>query len=176
MIRKLLLFLGLVALAVMLGGYLLPREVTVERSVEIEQSPEVIFSILNNMQRFNAWSPWHGLDPDARYEYFGPEQGVGAGMRWHSDKPEVGSGAQVITASQPFSRVELELDFGPEGKATAAYVIQPLEQGARVSWVLHNRFGNNPAERYVGLVLDDLVGPDFEKGLEQLKELAEGRR
>ncbi len=176
MIKKVLLVLGSLVLLLIAGGYLLPQEVRVERSVQIEQTPERIFSILNNMQRFNEWSPWHDLDPDTRYEFFGPEQGPGAGMRWHSDKPEVGSGAQIITTSQPFSRVELELDFGPEGKATAAYVIRPVEGGAQVSWIMHSRFGNNPAERYIGLVLDDLVGPDFEKGLKQLKELAEGRR
>ncbi len=176
MIRKLLLVLGSLVLAVILGGYLLPRQVEVERHVLVKQTPERLFAILNNMRRFNEWSPWHGRDPNTRYEFFGPEQGVGAGMRWFSEKPEVGQGAQVILASRPFEQVDVELDFGPEGKALAWYRLKPVEGGTRVSWAMRSTFGPNPAERYIGLVLDGLVGPDFEQGLNNLKALAEGRR
>ena len=176
MIRKLLLVLGSLVLAVILGGYLLPAQVKVERHVVVEQTPERVFAILNNMQRFNEWSPWHERDPNTRYEFFGPEQGVGAGMRWFSDKPEVGNGAQVIIASRPFEQVDVELDFGSEGKALGQYRLKPVEGGTQVSWAMHTTFGPNPAERYIGLVLDQLLGPDFEHGLDRLKELAEGRR
>ncbi|MFC6979008.1 hypothetical protein [Microbulbifer taiwanensis] len=36
-------------------------------------------------------------------------------MSWSSDNPNVGSGSQTITASEPDSLVRTELDFGDQG-------------------------------------------------------------
>jgi hypothetical protein len=34
--------------------------------------------------------------------------------------------------------------------------------------------GNNPIGRWMGLMLDGLVGADYERGLEQLRQTVEG--
>ena len=33
--------------------------------------------------------------------------------------------------------------------------------------------GGNPVNRYFGLIMDKMIGPDFEEGLAKLKEIAE---
>ena len=43
----------------------------------------------------------------------------------------------------------------------------------KVSWSNEGDFGNNPALRYLGLMMDKMIGPDFEAGLEALKTLVE---
>ena len=46
--------------------------------------------------------------------------------------------------------------------------------GTRVTWTNEGDMGANPVNRYFGLFMDRLVGPDFEGGLKNLKALVEG--
>lgn len=162
---------GLVLLAV-LGGYLLPRAVHVERSVEIARPPVQIYALLDGFARFNDWSPWYARDPEAEYARSGPERGVGATLSWRGG-PEVGSGTQTVTVSEPHRLIEIELDFGRQGVSTTRYRLDPLPEGTRVTWVFLTDLGFNPVDRYLGLLLPRWIGADYEQGLANLKRLAE---
>ncbi|MBP3983083.1 SRPBCC family protein [Pseudoxanthomonas helianthi] len=172
--------LGLVLLlgvAFVVGGLVLPASTHVERSVAIARPPAEVFAVLNSFQRFNEWSPWAGLDPQAQYSYEGPASGAGAKMRWTSQKPEVGSGAQTILESVPDSKVVVDLDFGSQGKAIATYTIVAGGAGSRVTWGFDSKPSDNLLERWLGawfgLLMDKLIGPDFERGLAKLKQVLE---
>lgn len=165
--------LGLVAVLALLvlGSFLTPRSVHMERSVSVDASPEQLFALLNGFARFNEWSPWHTQEPEAEYSYSGPETGVGAKMSWVGKK--VGSGSQEITAVDEPIRVTVALDFGKQGTATAYYDLTPSGQGTTVTWGFDTDLGNNPVQRYFGLVLERFLGPQYEQGLADLKTLAE---
>ena len=170
------LVLSLAAFVVILAGasYLLPREVPVERSVTIAAPPEAVFPYVNSLQRAAEWSPWLGIDPDLRPTYEGPDEGVGNRMTWSSDNPDVGSGSQIITASVPNEHVESDLDFGSMGTAKAWVTLVPDGAGTKVTWGLNADMGNNPIGRWMGLMMGRWVGADYERGLSNLKTLAEG--
>ncbi len=60
-------FVGIVVvLAIVLigGAYLLPREVSVARSVQIDAPAEAIFPHVNSLKAAAQWSPWLDRDPD----------------------------------------------------------------------------------------------------------------
>lgn len=94
-------------------------------------------------------------------------------MTWASDDPDVGSGSQEITAVDPPGRIEVLLDFGDQGTADAFFDLEPADAGTRVTWGFDTDFGYNVIGRYMGLFFDQLLGPDYEKGLASLKTLAE---
>jgi uncharacterized protein YndB with AHSA1/START domain len=171
--RILLVLLGAVLLLGALA-YLFPREVTVERSIEIAAPPEEVFPHVNSLQRFAEWSPWQEMDADMQQSFSGPEQGVGNRMEWSSDNPSVGSGSQEITLSIPGQRVETALDFGNMGTARAWHVLEPARSGTEVTWGLLADMGNWPVGRYMGLMMDRWVGADYERGLARLKDRVEG--
>ena len=134
--RVLKWLLGIVAVLALLfvaGGYLLPREVTVARSVEIDAPPAEVFPQVNSLRAAQAWSPWLSRDPDVALVFSGPEEGVGAVMSWTSTVPEVGEGRQEIVASEPDRRVESALDFGQMGTARARLVLEAAGQGGTSS-------------------------------------------
>ena len=166
--------LGFVAVIVLLVvfAYALPREVHVERSVVIVAAPEAIYPLLVNLKAGQAWSPWAGKDPDAKYTFEGPDAGVGCKMSW-SGNSDVGVGTQVVTAVQPNKRVETELDFGDQGKAKAFFILEDKGGKTTVTWGLDTDMGNNPIGRWMGLFMDGMVGTDYEKGLANLKALVE---
>lgn len=176
MLKKILLSILALLLSFIVIGLFLPQSVNVERSVVIEQPLETLFKRLNSFETFNTWSPWHGIDPKTQYHYEGPESGVGAKMSWQSDHPNVGSGSQIITKSIPFKRIDTLLDFGSEGEADAYFELRTVESGIQVTWGMDTDFGWSIPGRYIGLFFDNMLGPDFEKGLNNLKAVMEDRQ
>ncbi len=164
----------LLTLAMFALAFFLPDEVTVSRSTVVSIEPEEVFPYVNSMQSGEAWSPWLARDPDIQMTYEGPVEGVGNTLRWTSDHPDVGSGMQVITESIPSERVVMGLDFGGQGLATATFDLEPIDGGTEVTWSLNTELGYNPVARWMGLMFDGWVGPDFEAGLANLKTLVEG--
>ncbi len=173
-LRRIITFIIVVAAILVAIAFVLPREVTVKRSVIINATPEAVFPHVNSMQATEAWSPWLERDPDVRLVYSGPESGVGNRLAWESEHPHVGSGTQEITASEENSRVETALDFGPMGTADASFDLRPEGEATELTWGLVTDTGMNPIARWMGLMLDRWVGADYEAGLARLKALVEG--
>ena len=82
------------------GGLFLPRDVHVQRSIDIERPVSTVYALVNGHRTFVEWSPWAGRDPDTVYEFSGPVTGVGARLSWEGDPRLVGKGWQEITASR----------------------------------------------------------------------------
>ena len=174
-VRRIMLWVGLLLIVAIAAAYLLPRNVRVERSAVIAAPQATLFTVLNSFKHFNKWSPWFELDPAARYTYEGPGAGPGAKLSWVGDPQALGSGSQVITASEPHTRVAADVDFGQGGgPAKQVYTLTPEGAGTRVSWSMDVDLGMNPIGRYFGLGFDAMIGKDFDKGLALLKTFAEG--
>lgn len=165
--------LSLLVILAVIVGMLLPATVHVERSTVIEAPPATIFALVNGFAMFNRWSPWFEMDPEASFSYEGPAFGPGAKMSWISDHPYVGTGSQEITAATPFERVEIHNDFGGEGSAETAFVIEKSEKGSRITWTFDSELGRSLLKKYQGLMFDSWVGNNYESGLAKLKEIAE---
>lgn len=170
-----ILFIAAVALVglFVIVGLMLPREVHVERTTLIDAPKEQVFPLVSGFARFNEWSPWADLDPEATYVLSGPEQGIGARMEWHSDKPEVGSGAQEVVAIQPGREVRVRLSFEGQGEAGSTMLLAGGTDSTRATWSFDMDLGMNPVMRWMGLMIDGPIGADYEKGLSRLKALAE---
>jgi effector-binding domain-containing protein len=172
-LKKIVIALVLTVVALGIIGFLLPDKVHVERSAVIDAPRAAVFVQVDGFKSFNKWSPWAEIDPNAKYGYEGPEHGVGARMTWVGDPKTIGSGSNEIIESRPFESVKTSLDFGMKGKATASFTLTPEGSGTKVIWGLDIDLGLNPVDRYFGLMLDRMLGPDYEKGLAGLKRVAE---
>lgn len=157
------LFLAFVA-----GGFVLPDRAHVTRSTVINAPPEKIFAVVSDLRRSKDWSPWFALDPQMTVTFEGEGAGVGQKMSWSSQHPNVGTGSQQTIGLVENKQVVAALDFGEMGQATATVDLAPEGTGTRVDWALDVPLGNI-IERWFGLIMDRMVGPDFEKGLANLK-------
>lgn len=172
-ILKTLLWLGL-GLVVLVGGggLLLPARSHLERSTTIERPQAEVFAMLDGFARFNEWSPWFAMDPEAAYSYSGPKTGKGARMSWRGDSA-VGEGSQEIVASEPNGRIVNALDFGGS-QATATFDLAAEGNATRVTWSMDSDHGFNPINRIFGaFFLERVVGKDYETGLAKLKTVLE---
>ena len=171
--------IGLVVIlaAVYAAGFLLPAQVHVERSVTIAKPQADVFQFLTDYHNFASWSPWHAIDPTTEYEFSGAESGVGAKMSWNSSHPQVDKGYQEIVAIQGQDRVKINLVFGDNsGGGVVYYRLKSITEGTSLTWEFDTDFGNNPFGRYIGLMIDGMLGPYYEKGLADLKSVLEKDR
>lgn len=155
------------------GGFLLPSTAHVERSLEVDAPACTVTALVDGFGRFQEFSPWAALDADMKVTRSGPVWGVGASQAWTSENPDVGNGSQTISKVDGCSRVESKLEFDGQGPALASWTIEPIGPRSKVTWGIDVDFGMNIIGRYFGLGFDGMMGPDFERGLAQLKTLAE---
>ena len=172
MLKKILVIVVIVVAVLAVIGFLLPRNTRVSRSITIDRPASMVFATVNSFQLFPKWSPWQDLDPNMRQTTEGARDGVGAKLVW-SGNDKVGSGTQVITASTPNESVASDIDFGKMGVAKSALHLAPAGSATRVTWTLDIDMGASPVAHYFGLMMDRMIGKDYETGLNKLKTLVE---
>jgi effector-binding domain-containing protein len=179
MIKKLLYSIVIIIFIFLVIGFLLPNEVHVERSAEINRPASTVFTLVNSYATNDIWSPWVARDPDAVFQVSGPVSGVGARLEWNGDPRLIGKGSQEIIESKPWSLVRTALDFDQQGSAIAYFDISEREGGCLVTWGFDTDLTEGQGllpgvmARYFGLLFDRWIGSDYEEGLANLKVFAE---
>lgn len=174
MIKKILL--GLAVLILALIGFVLmqPDEFSLSRSTVIAAPPQRVFEQVNDFRNWEAWSPWAELDPNSQVSFEGPESGEGSVFKWSGNK-EVGEGSQKIVESRPGELVRIELVFVKPfaGTSETTFTFQPEGEGTRATWAMSGK--NNFVGKCISLVMDceKMLGPTFEEGLANLKTVVE---
>jgi len=171
-LNKFIYSFGAVILALALIALFLPSQTNVERGVTIDASRATVFALLNDFHQVNKWSRLLEDDPNARTEYFGPRRGVGATFAW--DGNIIGRGSQTISESTPFERVVMSLNFDDRGEAITVFDLTDTDAGTLLVSTFNMDLGFDLVARYVGLIVSDVIGENYEKGLEDLKSMAEG--
>ena len=174
MIKKILAVLAVIVVVFVIVVALQPADFRIARSATMSAPPAAVFAQVNDLHKFQDWSPWAKLDPTAKTAFQGPPAGPGASFSWAGNM-EVGEGAMTITESRPGELVRYQLDFRKPmaGTNTAEFTLQPEGDKTAVTWSMSGH--NNFLAKAVGLVIncDKMVGGQFEKGLADLKTIVE---
>jgi uncharacterized protein YndB with AHSA1/START domain len=154
-----------------------PSEFHIARSATMAAPPEAVFAQVNDFHRWQQWSPWAKLDPEAQTTFEGAESGTGACFRWAGNE-EVGQGSMTITDSQPPERVRIRLDFIKpfEDTCDVEFDLEPLGDQTRVTWSMSGR--NNFIGKAMWLLVDceQMIGEKYDEGLASIKALVETPR
>ncbi|MET4079607.1 SRPBCC family protein [Janibacter sp. UYMM211] len=148
----------------------------ISRSTHVVADPEVVRACVDDFHEWVAWSPWEGSDPDLQRTYSGAERGTGARYEWRGNA-KAGQGSMVVTCSTP-QQVDVDLAFLKPFKATNQVtfaLVSSAQGGTDVTWTMRGTRGVAGQVFAKVLRLDDKLGGDFERGLVQLKALAEER-
>lgn len=151
-----------------------PAEFRVTRSATMSALPSVVFSQVNDLHKWNTWSPWAKMDPNAQLSYAGPTAGTGASFHWAGNR-QIGEGTMTILDSKPSEFIQLKLEFMKPFVAnnTAEFTFKPQGNQTVVTWSMVGQ--NNFISKAIGLFVDcdKMVGGQFEKGLATLKSIVE---
>jgi hypothetical protein len=172
----------LLVLVVVLGGLAAfittrPGAYHVERSIDIDTTPAVIFPVVSDLKAMGEWSPWDKRDPAMTKTFSEATTGVGATYSWAGNK-DVGKGKMTITELRAPEHVADRLEFiePMTGEATTAMDLKAgAGGGTRVTWSMDGN--SNFVGKAISLVMsmDKMIGKDFDAGLVNLKKVAEAR-
>jgi hypothetical protein len=151
-----------------------PAGFRIERTTIIAAPPAEVFGQINDLHRFQDWSPWAKLDPGCKVTFDGPQEGIGSSFHW-SGNNKVGEGTMTIIESRPSELVKATLEFLRPFKATnmAEFAFQPVDNGTKMTWSMTGNRNFVMKGFSLFMNMDKLVGGDFEKGLATLKTLCE---
>lgn len=161
------LFLGLLFVVIVTR----PSTFKVTRSAILPAAPAEVFAQVNDLRKWEAWSPWAQLDPHSKVTYDGPPEGTGSSMTW-AGNAEVGEGKVTITESRPAEVIVLRLDFIKPfaGTSQTEFTFTPQSNDQTlVAWTMSG--SNNFVGKAFSLIVDcdKLMGAQFEEGLANLK-------
>jgi hypothetical protein len=160
-LRMAVALLGLAAVLV-LAGFILPGHYRVERTAAIAAGPDAIFPLIGDLRAWPRWGVWFRRDPAMRIAYSPSTTGVGAWSEWKSESQ--GDGRMTVTSVRAPALFEYRIEFaGMASRGTM--VLSPGAGGStRVTMGMEGNLGRNPVNRWLGLFMDRMVGPDFDAG------------
>lgn len=160
------LFLGFVAMQ--------PGQFRVSRTASIAAPPAAVYAQLADFHKWADWSPWEKLDPAMKKSFSGADAAPGATYAWVGND-KVGEGRMTLVSAAPPNELTIQLEFIKPFASTSTTVFQLARKGAatEVVWAMEGK-NNFVAKAFcLFMDMDKMVGTDFEKGLAQLKTVAE---
>jgi len=164
-----------IAVVLLIAGFagvvaLQPSEFHVERKATIAAPPAAVFAHVDDLHKWEAWSPWAKLDPNAKVGYEGAPAGKGAAFTW-VDNDKVGEGRMTIVESRPAEFVDIKVDFTRPFKGTnsSAFTFKPAGDGTGVTLTMSGH--QNFVAKAMCLVLNGkkMIGDQLDNGLARVE-------
>ena len=177
MLKKILLGLAAVIVIFVIVVATRPADFRVTRSTTLAAAPAAVFPYLNDVHKWQEWSPWAKLDPNCKMTFEGPSAGPGAKFTW-SGNNEVGAGYMTLAESKPAELVTYKLHFDQpmEGDCDTEFTLKPEGDGSRLTWTMTGK--NNFIGKAFSLFVDcdKMCGDQFEQGFANLKGVLGGEK
>lgn len=166
--------LAALSLLVILSLFL-PSRVQVERSTLINAEATAVYDVISTPKTWKNWSPWFQKDPTMHVQYFGPESGPGAGYSWDSQNDQVAQGKLTVTQVSAYDSVWVSVQSmkGPDA-AMFSFAFRPEGKMTRVNWTFEANMSKPfVLGKFLGLMMESFIGPEFESGLTAMKSYVE---
>lgn len=160
----------------MILGLFGPADYRVERSIKIKATPAVVYNQTTKFSNWATWSPWAAADPGAKYSIKNEEQTVGSEMGW--DGEISGKGFMTINDLVPNEKMVYKLTFLEPWEMSSIGGFNYTQEDGMVNLVWYDE-GDIPfTQRPMMLFMDleEMMGPMFEEGLQNIKELCENMK
>jgi carbon monoxide dehydrogenase subunit G len=174
---KALKIIGIILLVVITIGLVAvlmqPAQGHIEKSIVINSTAASVFAEVSDFKKFNAWSPWAKMDPEAKQTFEGPAASIGHKMAW--DGPKTGTGTQWTEEIRENEYVKNGMKFG--GSETTFYnefILTPEGEGTKVTWT-YDGANEGLSGKAMWLVMGSMMSDQYEQGLNDLKQIVESK-
>lgn len=173
MLKIILIVIAVLIAIVLVLAARKPDKFRVERETRIKASPDKVFALINDFNRWGGWSPWEKMDPAMQRTFSGAAGGQGSVYEWKGNK--VGQGRMEILESEPSTRITIKLDFVKpfEAHNITDFKLDPQGDETAVTWTMQGPAPFVTKIMHVFMDMDRMVGKDFAAGLENMKAIAE---
>lgn len=175
-LKKFLFFLLTLVALWLISALFINGKFEVIRSVEISRSNDDVFDYIKFLKNQSEYSTWAAMDPDMKRDYEGTDGEVGFISSWNSKNENVGTGEQEIIGIKEGIQIDYELRFlKPENRTANAYMstVEIDESHTKVNWGFTGKIPYPFNVMILFMNFDEQLGPDLEKGLNNLKQVLE---
>ncbi len=165
--------LGLFAVVTIIG-LLIPSSVKISRGVIVNADSATLFRALSDVKQWNQWLPWITTDSGAIVQLSPVTNQPGSFFRWQGVRYK--SAGTISIKEIKNDEILLLHELQGMNKADGGFRIRSTGTKGEVTevlWYMEYKLKWYPWERFYGIFVDHIIGPAFEKGLEQLKNFAE---
>lgn len=173
--RIVFFLLAFVALSLIVALFV-KKDYAVEREITINKPKQDVFAYVKYLKNQDDFSKWAKLDPAMKKEYKGTDGTAGFVSAWKSDNSDVGEGEQEIKKITEGERLDLEIRFKKPMESTSqSYMITEAVDSShtKVKWGFYGKMNYPMNLMCLVMSMDEMVGPDFEEGLNNLKVIME---
>ncbi len=163
--KKLLYGVIVVVAGIVLVGFFLPSTYDVQRSITIDSSPSAVWPKISNLNNWPDWQTWKLEDPTIAVTVSQAE-GVGAYQSWTG---ESGVGEVTFTDIDEGRAVRYDMVMDDTYRSKGEISLGIENDATVVTWRMYGSTDNFTG-RYFAAMMDMMVGPMFEDGLQRLKD------
>ena len=173
---EILISLAIVAALFLLVGLVLPSSRHLSEKIETNRKLTIVHDTLNTPRRLKDWNPLALRDPRLKWEYSGPESGVGARADYSSSV--LGKGSWEVVESEPGKRIVYAITNPQNGvNKKIAFNFKPTGRNNRnveITQTYDVDYGWDLMGRYRGMYVGRNVGDDIKLGLNKLTNMLAG--
>jgi hypothetical protein len=173
--RIFIAFLILITLVLTVALFI-PRQYQVEREIVIAKNKDSVFQFISHLKNQNLYSVWAKTDPDMKASFSGTDGMAGFVSYWDSKNKSVGKGSQTITriveGDSMYTHLRFEVPFEAEDDSymSTKYID---DNHTKVTWGFKGEFPYPMNIMKLFINMEEMIGNDFNTGLQNLKSLLE---
>ncbi len=171
-LRIVLIIVVIFVAAICIMGAIMPKDITVSRSVMIKAPKEKVFQQIVMFKNWPHWSPWVKMEPTVQLTYSGTDGQPGSAYQWVGK--ETGTGEMKNIAVNG-TKLDFQVNFEKPFKSQAMGILEATDSAGmtKTTWTFktHSPF---PMNAMMGMMnMDKMLGKDFENGLNNIKSWVE---
>lgn len=167
-------FTGIILVVFVILLMAAPTKVHIEKSQTINAPVQVVWDYITRFEKFNQWSTWRKIEPEAQYRIEGVDGTVGAATSWKGKK--LGEGRLEHLSLKPFTEVRQRLQFFEpfEGTSDVYYLVREAAGVTTVTWGIDAAYPR--PQNIMGMFMKRSLENDFSQGLLNLKNAVEAEK
>ena len=155
-------------------GLVIPSSVKISRGIIVNADSIKIYNQLSDVKEWGQWMPWVTADEGSIVQTSPVTNGPGAFFKWKGLNLKNSGTITLLTLSPNLITAKYELK--DMNKSEGGFRIRTLPNNllqCEVQWFMEYKLKWYPWERFYGIFLDHIIGPAFDKGLQELKNYVE---
>lgn len=170
--KKLAYILLGIAILYMILAFFGPKEVKVERNIDINRPTSFVKEKLSDFNYFHDnWSPWTQMDPAMSTTYTGKPGEAGHHYAW-SGNDDVGYGYMDLMGYSGDTILQ-RFNYEGTGDTKAYFILKDKGNATNVTWGMHFDVGFFARTPMLFMNMDKQLGDHYRKGLDNLKKKME---
>ena len=172
LLRRAALIFVILGAAVFGFAALLPDSFEVSREITIDSPPNVVYSVLSDLNRWRSWDPWQAKEPALTLSVL-KTTGTTTDAQWL--RRGVADGKITLERTDSPHVLNMTLETSREPRRELEIRLQNLGGKSRVKWSMKGKNGLYPLGNIFALQMNKYVGPNYEEALSKLKVYIESQ-